>query len=293
MLKRGDKIKGKWYKNEFTVLEKIGQGGVGTVYKVIDYKGYVKALKISEDIMSLTREFEIIQKLPLSNNIPKVYEIDDWVYKNRKYYYIVMEYIEGDNLKKIINKDKLSIREVLGISLILSGIINKLYQIGYIYGDLKLENIIVDRKTKKLMFVDFGGVFKKNGCIKEFTPTYDINSWGIKNKNSHIERLIFSTTMLMVCLITRREYDPFHTSIKEVLAIIDSLNISEKLKIFMKDGLLNKINDINCYIEKLKMLFFESLNNGYIISNDFINKIFIVSICFFVVTIFLGIKFYV
>ncbi|WP_069650625.1 protein kinase domain-containing protein [Caloranaerobacter ferrireducens] len=293
MLKRGDKIEGKWYKNEYTVLEKIGQGGVGTVFKVIDYRGYVKALKISEDIMSLTREFEIIQKLPLLNNIPKVYEIDDWVYKNRRYYYIVMEYIEGDNLKEIINKDKLSIREVLGISLILSGLINKLYQMGYIYGDLKLENIIVDRKTKKVMFVDFGGVFKKNGCIKEFTPTYDINSWGIENKNSHIERLIFSTTMLMVCLITRREYDPFHISMKEVLVIIDSLNVSEKLKIFIKDGLLNKINDINCYIERLKMLFIESVNNRSIISNDVINLIFIASICFFVLTIFLGIKFYV
>ncbi|KPU26601.1 hypothetical protein TR13x_09305 [Caloranaerobacter sp. TR13] len=293
MLKRGDKVIGKWYKNEYTVLEKIGQGGVGTVYKVIDHKGYIKALKISEDIMSLTREFEIIHKLPLSNNIPIVYEIDDWVYKNKKYYYIVMEYIEGDNLKEIINKNKLSIREVLGISLILSGLINKLYQMGYIYGDLKLENIIVDRKTKKVMFVDFGGVIKKNGCIKEFTPTYDINSWGIENKNSHIERLIFSTTMLMICLITRREYAPFHTSMKEILTIIDSLNISEKLKIFMKDGLLNKFNDINYYIERLKMLFIESANNPPIISNDIINLIFIVSICFFVLTIFLGIKFYV
>lgn len=293
MLKRGDKIEGKWYKNEYTVLEKIGQGGVGTVYKVIDYKGYVKALKISEDMTSITREFEIIQKLPLSNNIPKVYQIDDWVYKDKRYYYIVMEYIEGDNLKEIINKDKLSIREVLGISLILSGLINKLYQMGYIYGDLKLENIIVDRKTKKVMFVDFGGVFRKNGCIKEFTPTYDINSWGIENKNLHIERLIFSITMLMVCLITRREYDPFHNSMKEILAIIDSLRISEKLKVFMKDGLLNKFNDINCYIKRLKMLFIESDNNRSTISNNVINLIFIASICFFVLTIFLGIKFYV
>ncbi|WP_427339294.1 protein kinase domain-containing protein [Caloranaerobacter sp. DY30410] len=293
MLKKGDKIEGKWYKNKYTVLEKIGQGGVGTVYKVVDYKGYIKALKISEDIMSLTREFEILQKLPSSNNIPKVYEIDDWVYKNKRYYYIVMEYIEGNNLKEIINKDKLSIKDILGISLILSELINKLYQLGYIYGDLKLENIIVDRRTKKIVFVDFGGVFKKNRCIKEFTPTYDINSWGIENKNLHIERLIFSTTMLMVCLITRREYDPFRTPMKKILAIIDSLNISEKLKVFMKDGLLNKFNDINCYIEGLKMLFIESINDRPIISNDVINLIFIVSICFFVLTIFLGVKFYV
>lgn len=291
MFKRGDKIEGRWYKNKYTVLKKIGQGGVGTVYKVEDYEGYVKALKISEDMTSITREFEIIQKLPLSNNIPKVYEIDDWVYKNKNYYYIVMDYIEGDNLKKIIDKDKLSVREVLGISLILSELIKKLYEMGYVYGDLKLENIIIDRKTKKVMVVDFGGVFRKNGCIKEFTPTYDINSWGIKNKNLHIERLIFSITMLIVCLITRREYDPFHNSMKEIIRIIDSLKVSEKLKIFMQDGLLNNFKDLDCYIERLKLLFIESNNNRAAISNDVINLIFIASICFFALTIFLGIKF--
>ncbi|QIB28060.1 protein kinase domain-containing protein [Caloranaerobacter azorensis] len=281
MLKRGDKIEGKWYKNEYTILKKIGQGGVGTVYKVVDYKGYIKALKISEDIMSLTREFEILQKLPLLDNIPRVYEIDDWVYRNKRYYYFVMEYIEGNNLKEIINRGKLSIKDILGISLVLLEMMNKLYQLGYIYGDLKLENIIINRRTKKIMFVDFGGVFKKDGCIKEFTPTYDINSWGIENKNLHIERLIFSTTMLIVCLITKREYNPFRTSMKKMLYIVDSLNISEKLKVFIKDGLLNKFNDINCYIEGLKALLIESASNKTIISNDIIiNLIFLVSICF-------------
>ncbi|KGG80628.1 hypothetical protein Y919_05185 [Caloranaerobacter azorensis H53214] len=293
MLKRGDRIEGKWYKNEYTILKKIGRGGVGTVYKVIDYEGNIRALKISEDIMSLTREFEILQKLPLLNNIPRVYEIDDWVYRNKRYYYFVMEYIEGNNLKEIINRGKLSIKDILGISLVLLEMMNKLYQLGYIYGDLKLENIIINRRTKKIMFVDFGGVFKKDGCIKEFTPTYDINSWGIENKNLHIERLIFSTTMLIVCLITRREYNPFRTSMKKMLYIVDSLNISEKLKVFIKDGLLNKFNDINCYIEGLKALLIESASNKTIISNDIINLIFLVSICFFVLTIFLGIKFYV
>ncbi|SHH42647.1 serine/threonine protein kinase [Caloranaerobacter azorensis DSM 13643] len=293
MLKRGDRIEGKWYKNEYTILKKIGQGGVGTVYKVIDYEGNIRALKISEDIMSLTREFEILQKLPLLDNIPRVYEIDDWVYRNKRYYYFVMEYIEGNNLKEIINRGKLSIKDILGISLVLLEMMNKLYQLGYIYGDLKLENIIINRRTKKIMFVDFGGVFKKDRCIKEFTPTYDINSWGIENKNLHIERLIFSTTMLIVCLITRREYDPFRTSMKKMLYIVDSLNISEKLKVFIKDGLLNKFNDINCYIEGLKALLIESASNKTIISNDIINLIFLVSICFFVLTIFLGIKFYV
>ena len=43
---RGKTIVGKWSKKKYYILKEIGQGAVGTVYKVRDDKGNIRALKI-------------------------------------------------------------------------------------------------------------------------------------------------------------------------------------------------------------------------------------------------------
>jgi len=82
MIEPGKIIIGKWNSNKYLVLEKIGQGAIGTVYKVKDSNGAVMALKISQEIGSITREYNSMRDLGEIRCIPRIYDIDDYILDN-------------------------------------------------------------------------------------------------------------------------------------------------------------------------------------------------------------------
>lgn len=94
------------YKKKYEFLSNIGNGGFGKVRLFRDKKNTemlyaIKTIKKSfldnHSMKSITREVEILRKVD-HPNIVKYLE----TYEDDMYIYIVMEYIEGDNLLKII-----------------------------------------------------------------------------------------------------------------------------------------------------------------------------------------------
>ena len=82
------------------------------------------------------------------------------VFENKKYYGLVMEYIDGLNLTKIINYEKqnkitLSLIQKLNYLIQLSSVIDYLNSNNLIHRDLKTDNILID-KLGELKLIDFG-----------------------------------------------------------------------------------------------------------------------------------------
>ena len=129
----------------FDILEKIGEGNRGEVYKVKLEDGQIAALKYAKNY-EIEKEWEILKFLN-GFYAPKP------IYKGKKY--IIMEYIKGLPLKKLKKKEYyLALKEAIKGAFYLDekGVFHK--QLGRFY------HILFD--GKKVKFIDFErGVFSK------------------------------------------------------------------------------------------------------------------------------------
>jgi serine/threonine protein kinase len=151
--------------DRFEIIEELGFGGMGAVYKVKDLLMHdqVKALKVI--LPSLVRsndardrfisEAQIAQSLRYEDGIVTVYDIGED--KEGDILFLTMELLEGKNLAKYLgSKDgKLGFSETCHIILKVCDALDYAHQRGIIHRDIKPHNIFIlpDGKVKLL---DFG-----------------------------------------------------------------------------------------------------------------------------------------
>ena len=139
---------GKMLNNRYEVLEKIGNGGMATVYKAKCHvlNRYV-AIKILKD--EFTTDSEFIKKFnteaqsAASLAHPNIVQIYD-VCNEDNLYYIVMELIQGKTLKEIISEDGiLSWKWSVNIAIQIASALETAHKNNIIHRDIKPHNIII------------------------------------------------------------------------------------------------------------------------------------------------------
>lgn len=194
-------VRGKWHGNIYKVIRLLGSGTVGSVYLCTHKEQYV-ALKISEQSISMTAEVQalkLLQKTKVQDSGlgPYLLDVDDWIMNNGKTIaFYAMEYIHGVSLQTFLRKHG---TVWLGPFLIqLLEQLEKLHNIGYIFGDLKNDNIIVTDNPPTVRLIDVGGVTKKGRSVKEYTNFYDRAYWRLGKRLAEPSYDLFAVTM--VCL---------------------------------------------------------------------------------------------
>lgn len=132
----------------YEIINPIGRGGVGIVYKAKDYMlDEIVALKLlapglamnQEIVERFKHETKITRRLS-HNNIIRIYDIG----KFDSRWYISMEYIDGKNLKTIIHeKGSLSIVEAVGIIKQVLRALDVVHDKHVINRDIKPQNILI------------------------------------------------------------------------------------------------------------------------------------------------------
>jgi serine/threonine protein kinase/tetratricopeptide (TPR) repeat protein len=145
--------------SHYKVLEKLGEGGMGVVYKAQDIKlDRIVALKflpqhLTSDSVEKERFVHEAKAASALNytNITTIHEIDEFGGQM----FIVMEYCEGKTLKQIIEKETLSVRKVLDIGIQICEGLVVAHEKGIVHRDIKSDNIMVTPRGQ-VKIMDFG-----------------------------------------------------------------------------------------------------------------------------------------
>ncbi|MCR1974860.1 Stk1 family PASTA domain-containing Ser/Thr kinase [Clostridium sporogenes] len=146
--------------NRYELLEKVGEGGMATVYKAkCHYLNRFVAIKILKDQFCSDKEFvekfkrEATSVASLSdNNIVNIYDVGS----ENNIHYIVMEYVDGKTLKElIVEKGKIEPKETVRISKQIASALVCAHRNNIIHRDIKPHNILVT-KEGIIKVTDFG-----------------------------------------------------------------------------------------------------------------------------------------
>jgi len=156
----GPKVKiGSLLADKYQIQNEIGRGGMGVVYKAEDMKlrrtVAIKFLPPELNSYPEARE-RFVQEAraaaALSHpNICTIHEVDESEDKP----FIVMEYVEGENLREKIKKSRLPIEEALAIAVQTAEGLEKAHQKGIVHRDIKSANIMVT-ESGQAKIMDFG-----------------------------------------------------------------------------------------------------------------------------------------
>jgi serine/threonine-protein kinase len=143
----------------YKIIEELGRGGMGVVYKALDTKlKRTVALKfLPPDFMKDSEAKErFIQEAQAAAaldhpNICTVYEVDE----EKDKAFISMAYVEGQSLKDRIKSGALDIKEAVDIAVQVAEGLNEAHEKGIVHRDIKPANIMLTEKGKAKI-TDFG-----------------------------------------------------------------------------------------------------------------------------------------
>jgi len=159
--------------SHYKILEKLGRGGMGIVYKAEDTKlKRTVALKFLPP--HLTRNetdkarFSQEARAAAALNHPNVCTIHE-IHDEGEMPFIVMEYVEGKTLRETVGASRrggppLHINDVINIAIQIAEALKAAHKKGIVHRDIKSENIMVT-ETGQVKVMDFG-LAKLSGAVK-------------------------------------------------------------------------------------------------------------------------------
>jgi hypothetical protein len=144
---------------QLEVIEFIGQGGMGAVYKACQKQlDRIVALKVLPPGIGgapsfaerFTREAKALAKL-LHPNIVALFEFG----QAGGIYYLLMEFVDGVSLGQLLRASRVSAREALAIVPQICDALQYAHDQGIVHRDIKPENILLDRRGR-VKVADFG-----------------------------------------------------------------------------------------------------------------------------------------
>ena len=204
-------VKGQKVNDRYQIIKTIGEGGMANVYlaydTILDRNVAVKVLRgdLATDEKFVRRfQREALSASSLSHpNIVEVYDVGE----DNGSYYIVMEYIEGKQLKQLLKKrGKLTLTEVVDIMLQVTDGMSAAHDSYIIHRDIKPQNIMI-LENGLIKITDFGIAMALNST--QLTQTNSVMGSvhylppeQASGKGATIQSDIYSMGILMYELLT-------------------------------------------------------------------------------------------
>jgi serine/threonine protein kinase len=259
--------------NKYKLLEKIGEGAFGSIYKGENIRTKelvaIKVEPIENNTKLLKNESIIYQYLINNEGLPNV----KWFGKDKTNYYMVLNLL-GESLQSLKErKRKFSLKLVLQIGIQIINLLRMIHNKGLVHRDIKPDNFLLglNNKNKQIYIIDFG-----------FCKTFlnDNKHIDIKKTNNIIGTNNFASTNAHECNELSRRDDLESLGYMLVYFYLGNLpwkdySNNEMIKI-MKNNIMNdesipKI--ILKYFEIIKCLEFKEAPNYDFLINIFKNEL--------------------
>ncbi len=152
--------RGSTFAGRYEIIEELGKGGMGKVYRVFDKKieGEVALKLVKPEIAADKKIIERFRnELKLAReiahrNVCRMYDLNE----DKGTHYITMEYIPGEDLKSTISRvGPLGTGKALYITKQVCEGLTEAHRLGVVHRDLKPQNIMID-KNGNARIMDFG-----------------------------------------------------------------------------------------------------------------------------------------
>ena len=166
----------------YRVLDQIGQGGMAVVYKGVqaslNRQVAIKVLpehfaQAPEMVSRFDREASVAAQL----KHPSIVQVIDRG-KEGSTLYIVMEYVEGESLDKVIERGPLSLEDTIDYCVQICEALQYAHEKGVVHRDLKPANILLDKESGRAKIADFGIATLQTDTVESLTLTMDTRSLG-------------------------------------------------------------------------------------------------------------------
>jgi serine/threonine protein kinase/tetratricopeptide (TPR) repeat protein len=151
---------GSTFAGRYQIIEELGKGGMGRVYKAFDTEIKEKiALKLlrpdisidAEMIERFRNELKLARKIS-QRNVCRMHDLN----REEGAYYITMEYVHGEDLKRLIRKvGQMSLGKTIAVAKQVCEGLAEAHSLGIVHRDLKPQNIMVD-EAGNAKIMDFG-----------------------------------------------------------------------------------------------------------------------------------------
>jgi eukaryotic-like serine/threonine-protein kinase len=204
---------GSTFALRYQIIEELGKGGMGKVYKVFDKEIEAKiALKlikpeVAADKTTIERfrnELKIARDIS-HKNICRMYDLG----KEAGNYFITMEYVQGEDLKRLIRKmGQLSPGQAISIGKQICEGLAEAHRLGVVHRDLKPQNIMVD-EDGNARIMDFGiarSIMAKGitgAGVMIGTPEY-MSPEQVEGKEADLRSDIYSLGIVLYEMVTGR-----------------------------------------------------------------------------------------
>ena len=151
--------RGSTFADRYEIIEELGSGGMGKVYRVEDTKVKEEvALKLikpeiaadNKTIERFRNELKIARKIR-HKNVCAMFDLGE----EKGSHYITMEYVPGEDLKSLIRRVKVDIETSIKIAKQVCEGLSEAHRLGVVHRDLKPSNIMID-KEGDARIMDFG-----------------------------------------------------------------------------------------------------------------------------------------